>query len=241
MKVFIAGITGATGRRLAQQLLQRGHTVVAVARSHGSLTKALLEHPKLTIKLGSIGDIPECELVSLLEGCDAIGCCLGHNLTAKGIWGHPRKLVLDAVRRMYRIASEKGSADKPVRFVLMGSNGVIHPDGRDQNKFADRAVLNVLRYLVPPHRDNELAAEFLMKQTNPTVQWSIVRPDGLIDELDVTPFKVFESAQQGPIFSSGATSRINVAEFMAQLMSDEAIWREWQGKMPVIYNVKGDS
>ncbi|MFQ3262034.1 NAD(P)-dependent oxidoreductase [Reinekea sp.] len=236
MKVFIAGITGATGRRLAQQLLQRGHTVVAIARSQGLLTKALLEHPELSLKIGSIGDIPDSELVSLLEGCDAIGCCLGHNLSAKGIWGHPRRLVLDIVKRMYRLALEKSNVDKPVRFVLMGSNGVIHPDGQDQNKCADRAVLTALRYILPPHRDNELAAEYLINQNDQKVQWCIVRPVGLIDELEVSPIKVFASAQRGPIFSSDFISRINVAEFMTQLMSNDAVWKEWQGKMPVIYN-----
>lgn len=236
MKVFIAGITGATGRRLAQQLLLQGHSVVALARSQGTLTKAILDHPALTLKIGNLLELTDNELSVMLEDCDAIGCCLGHNVSFKGIWGQPRTLVLNSVQRLYRIALEQGSVDKPIRLVLMSSNGVLHPDGQDNNKLADRAVLNSLRYLLPPHRDNERAAAFLLQQHNPKVRWCIVRPDGLKDDLEITPFKTFTSALQGPIFSSGFTSRINVAAFMSKLMLDDDTWAQWQGKMPVIYD-----
>ena len=32
------------------------------------------------------------------------------------------------------------------------------------------------------------------------------------------------------------TSRINVAHFMADLITDSDTWNRWKGKMPVIYN-----
>ncbi len=34
----------------------------------------------------------------------------------------------------------------------------------------------------------------------------------------------------------GKISRINVGCFMADLISDESVWNQWNGKMPVIYN-----
>lgn len=32
------------------------------------------------------------------------------------------------------------------------------------------------------------------------------------------------------------TSRINVAHFMADLITDDDTWRRWKGRMPVIYD-----
>jgi hypothetical protein len=38
------------------------------------------------------------------------------------------------------------------------------------------------------------------------------------------------------LFDPGVTSRINVAHFMADLITDEDEWKKWKGQMPVIYN-----
>jgi len=35
-----------------------------------------------------------------VAGCDAVASCLGHNLTFKRLFGKPRRLVTDAVRRL---------------------------------------------------------------------------------------------------------------------------------------------
>jgi len=32
------------------------------------------------------------------------------------------------------------------------------------------------------------------------------------------------------------TSRINVANFMAELITDDTLWSTWKGQMPVSYN-----
>lgn len=41
------------------------------------------------------------------------------------------------------------------------------------------------------------------------------------------------------VAASVRTSRINVAHFMADLITDNDIWSNWKGKMPVIYNSTG--
>ena len=38
------------------------------------------------------------------------------------------------------------------------------------------------------------------------------------------------------IFDAGKTSRINVANLMSDLITDDRIWHKWKGKMPVIYD-----
>jgi hypothetical protein len=63
-----------------------------------------------------------------------------------------------------------------------------------------------------------------------------VRPDSLLHEEAVSPYDVFPSPVRSALFNPGQTSRINVGHFMAELISDEALWEEWKGQMPVIYN-----
>ena len=41
---------------------------------------------------------------------------------------------------------------------------------------------------------------------------------------------------EAPFFNAGKTSRINVGNFMANLINDDDLWNKWKGQMPVIYN-----
>jgi hypothetical protein len=93
--------------------------------------------------------------------------------------------------------------------------------------------------LLPPHKDNETAADYLqvkIGQSNQFVEWVAVRPDSLIDEKNVSNYEVYSSPTKSAIFDSGKTSRINVGHFMANLITDEWLWEKWKGQMPVIYN-----
>ena len=63
-----------------------------------------------------------------------------------------------------------------------------------------------------------------------------MRPDGLTDEAEVTPYDIHASPTRDAIFDAGKTSRINVADFMANLLTDDDLWSRWHGQMPVIYN-----
>ena len=53
-------------------------------------------------------------------------------------------------------------------------------------------------------------------------------------------YELHPSPIMSPLFDSGKTSRINVAHFMADLMTDETCWETWKGQMPVIYNLAED-
>ncbi|QEH42917.1 hypothetical protein FW415_19405 [Chitinophaga sp. XS-30] len=71
------------------------------------------------------------------------------------------------------------------------------------------------------------------------VEWVAVRPDSLFDEEEVSGYSLHASPTRDAIFNPGKTSRINVAHFMATLLTDDNTWKMWQGQMPVIYNVTG--
>ena len=104
---------------------------------------------------------------------------------------------------------------------------------------AQSAVVGLIRHLLPPHADNEMAATYLQSNfaaNQKIIEWTAVRPDNLIDEEKVTEYDVHVSPTRSAIFDSGKTSRINVAHFMSQLIIDDDIWQKWKHQMPVIYN-----
>jgi hypothetical protein len=73
-------------------------------------------------------------------------------------------------------------------------------------------------------------------QNDKAIEWVAVRPDALTDEKEVSNYNVYSSPIRNAIFDSGATSRINVGNFMAELILNESTWLKWKGRMPVIYN-----
>lgn len=245
MKFFIAGATGATGRHVATQLLQQGHHVVTVARNPAALQAEMSLYPHLNVTAGSLLDMTDAELDNLISGCDGVLSCLGHNLTFKGMYGEPRLLCRDSVEKMarsiIRTRGQQVGVESPTRFILMNTNGNRNRDLDEKLSFGDRLVIGLVRLLLPPHRDNELAAEFLRKdigQNHADIRWVIVRPDGLVNSDQVSNYERFPSPVRGVVFNSGQVSRINVAHFMTRLACEANEWQTWVGRMPVVYNAE---
>ena len=238
MNVLIVGATGATGRLLTEQLLERGHSVKVIVRSPEKLPEAVRNHANLTIIRAAVLDLSDAEMAQHVHGCDAVASCLGHNVTFKGMYGHPRKLVTDATRRLCQ-AIRANNPDKSTKFVLMNTDGNSNRDLNEPLAFAEKAIVGLLRHLLPPVADNEQAADYLrteVGQNDRLIEWTAVRPSTLLDEATVTPYQLVPSPTESALFGSRETSRINVAHFMADLMTDEACWAQWKGQMPVIYN-----
>ncbi len=241
MTILVVGASGATGRLLVQELLNRGMEVRVVVRSPDRLPESIQGHARLSITVAALLDLTDDDLVRLVKGCDAIASCLGHTLSWKGIYGSPRRLVTDATRRLCE-AVKTTAPDKPVRFVLMNTTGNRNRDLDEPISFAQKLVIGLLRLLLPPHVDNEQAADYLrvvIGQHDPAVEWVAVRPDGLIDEEAATDRELYPSPIRSAIFDAGKTSRVNVGHFMADLIAED-VWHEWKGRMPVIYNASSD-
>lgn len=237
-KILVVGASGATGRLLVEQLLERNYQVKIVVRSPDKLPEHLRTHANLSLVHASLLDLDDAQMQELVKDCDAIASCLGHNLSFRGMYLDSHRLVTNAVRRLCQ-AAKANRPEKPVKFVLMNTTGNINHDRDEKVSFAQRCVLFLVRLLVPPHADNEQAAEYLrteIGQDDPMIQWVTVRPDGLIDETEVTTYDLHPSPTRSAIFDPGQTSRINVGHFMAALVGEDALWSEWKGQMPVIYN-----
>lgn len=238
MMILVVGASGATGRLLVQQLLQRGENVRAIVRSPDKLPEFMKTHDKLSLIHANLLELSDAEMGQHVEGCHAVASCLGHNMSLKGIYGRPRRLVTDATRRLCAAIKENKPAE-PVKFVLMNTAGNSNRDLNEQISFAQKMVIGLLRHLLPPQADNEQAADYLRAEigrNDSAIEWAVVRPDNLIDEGEVTPYAIHASPIRSAIFDAGQTSRINVAHFMADLITDNSVWHQWQGQMPVIYN-----
>ena len=238
MTTLVVGATGATGKLLVEQLLERGQKVKIIVRSTKGLSEQIQDHPNLSIIEASILELSDEQLADHVKGCSAIASCLGHNLTFKGVFGHPRRLVTDAISRLCE-AVRANSPDTVSKIILMNTTGNINRDLNERISFAQRCVIFLLRICLPPHADNEDAADYLrtkIGQNDPAFEWAAVRPDGLIDQETVTPYELHPSPTRSAIFDAGKTSRINVAHFMAELIANSKLWNTWKGQMPVIYN-----
>jgi hypothetical protein len=238
MTTLIVGASGATGQLLVAQLLDRGHQVKVIVRTPVTLPAGVKNHENLSVIHASVLDLSDADMVRHVSGCDAVASCLGHNMSFKGLFGHPRRLVTDATRRLCS-AIKANKAQTPVKFVLMNTTGNSNRDLHERISFGQTCVIGLLRLLLPPHVDNEEAADYLRSQIGPDdgmIEWAAVRPDGLINESEVTEYEVHASPIRSAIFDPGKTSRINVGHFMADLMTDNDTWNRWKGQMPVIYN-----
>jgi len=236
--VLLVGGTGRTGRRALQQLLDRGISVRAILRSGRKLPPDVAGNPNLTVIEASLLSLPDDELQRHLRGCDAVVSCLGHVLSLKGIFGPPRDLVTRATMRLCR-GVEALQPPAPVKFILMSSVSVNRPGGLDTRRGSfERAFLWMLCGVLPPAKDNQRAANFLLEQIGPNntcVQWTVVRPDSLL-EGEVSEYALHEGLVNS-LFAPGSTNMANVAHFTCELVTNAKTWSDWKSTLPVIVNV----
>jgi len=237
MTILVVGASGATGIRLVEELLNRGQNVKAIVRSPEKLPDTIKNHERLSVIAASVLELSDKELEQHVAGCDAVASCLGHNLTFKGLFGKPRRLVTDATRRLCN-AIKASNPKAAIKYVLMNTVANCNRDLNESIPFAQKFLIGLLRILLPPQADNEQAAEYLrtvVGQNNTAIEWAAVRPSSLIDEESASEIEVYPSPSRS-ILKDGEISRINVGHFMADLITNDDIWNQWKGQMPVIYN-----
>ncbi len=86
-------------------------------------------------------------------------------------------------------AIKANKLEQGVRFILMNTTGNSNRDLNEPISFVQKCVIALLRLLLPPHVDNEKAADYLrtkIGQNNECIEWTAVRPDGLTNKNEVT-------------------------------------------------------
>jgi nucleoside-diphosphate-sugar epimerase len=216
-RVLILGASGRTGSQVLTQLLERGVPVRALVRAAARLPVGTIDNPLLEVVEADLLSLPPEVFAERLVGCDTVISCLGHTISVRGIFGPPRDLVRQAVG-LVRVAVARGQREQtasgqpaaPVRLILMSSVSVNQPGRADARRGAsERAYMWAMRALVPPARDNQIAADFLVHEV---LVSSLFKPD--------------------------RTRMSQVAHFMCELATDDATWQRWRSRMPVVVGAR---
>lgn len=235
MKVLVLGASGATGILVVKQLIKREVQVRIVVRESAIVPDKFSVNNKIEIIKGNIYDFDIEKITDLVKGCDFVISCLGHNISFKGLFGSPRKLVFNTATKVIEAIKRLNINQQ---FILMSTTAYTNNEIGENNTQGEKIIFSLLKLLLPPHKDNMLAADYLVNAlgTKTKIDWVAVRPDSLFDEELESEYETYEKKIRSPIFNPGKTSRINVSNFMAELVTNEKSWQEWKYKTPVIYN-----
>jgi nucleoside-diphosphate-sugar epimerase len=235
MKALVFGASGATGKLVVQQLVKKNIKVRVVVRETAVIPIQISNDNSIEIIKGNINDFDTGKIKELVKDCDSVICCLGHNIGFKGIFGPPRKLVSNTAAKIIEVFH---SLNLKSKFILMSTTAYTNSRIGEVNSFGEKLVFSLLKVVLPPHKDNMLAADHLVHKlsTKSNIDWVAVRPDSLFNEDNVSEYEIHNKKIRSAIFNPGKTSRINVSHFMVELITNDKLWEEWKHKTPVIYN-----
>jgi putative NADH-flavin reductase len=197
MNIVIFGATGATGRELVQQALDR-HQVTAVAREPADLK---IDHDRLKVVKGDILDPPSIE--SALEGNEAVLSTLGIRIFKKNT------IISEGTRNILAAMKKIGIP----RFICETALGL--GDSRGQPAWAFNWIILplLLRNVFADKEEQEL----LIMQSG--LDWTIVRPPMLTNGERTGMYQTWTGEK--PRGAKNHVSRADVADFMLRLLGDE--------------------
>ena len=150
------------------------------------------------------------------------------------MYGFPRRLCRDSVRQLCRVA-EQLQPPSPIRLIVISTEGVNRLDGADPPRsYSERLILALLWLRLPPHADNMAVVDVLHREAraNPCVEFCALRPSDLIDG-EPGAYTAHATLQNG-ILNAGKTTRANVGQFMAELVTEASTWAQWKNGFPQI-------
>jgi hypothetical protein len=160
-------------------------------------------------------------------------------MTFQGIFGHPKDMVLQAMKLTCE-AIELMQPVQRIKFIHLNTVGVSHPDGSDPPRGVLEAVLvRILSAVLPPYTDSVRCAKYLWDSVgnhHSGIEWCVVRPDAFVDG-SITKYSVHQQLQTR-ILCPGQTTKANIAHFMCDLALEPAVWQAWKHKMPTILDDK---
>jgi putative NADH-flavin reductase len=203
MNLLVFGASGATGRQVVTQGLERGHTITAFVRTPGKLTIA---HPKLKIVQGNVGDA--AAVSNAIKGQDAVVSTLGV--------GTPLRhdpAVIDGVRYVLRAMGNWGVR----RLIYVSFIGV-----SDSRGSAGFIVRHIARWpLRNEIHDHEVKEGLVM---NSGLDWTIVRPPTLTNGPRTINYRTGSDIAARSILPT--LSRADVADCILQELEKNAYVRK---------------
>ncbi len=205
MKLTIFGSTGRTGEHLVRKALERGHQVVAYARTPEKISS---QHKKLSIVQGNIRESDT--VAGAIKGVDGVISAIGPQP------GTPEDLMEIAAVNII-----SGMKEHDVeRLIWSTGAGVSAPE--DQPTFMHKTIELLLKLLSKKALENALRGAAVVK--NSDLDWTIARAPMLTDEPGRGGYQI---SYVGPDFGR-TLSRENFAEFMLDLVESD----EWVQDMP---------
>ena len=206
MNVAVFGATGGTGLELVKQALARGHVVTAFVRDP---TRLPAGGDGLTIVTGDIHDA--ADVARCVKGQDAVLCALGsRDLKRTMIRATGTASIIDGMKRQ-----------GVTRLIVVSAMGV----GASWNSLSLFNRLLFAAFLGGARADHE-AQEAAV--TSSGLDWTIVRPSGLVDSPGTGVYGVGEEIR-------AKTSRIPRAD-VTTLILDELAEGMLVGKAVTITN-----
>ena len=205
MKISIFGSTGGTGQHIVRKALERGHEVVAFARTPSKLD---IQHNNLSTIQGDVRD-PEA-VASAIDEADAVICAIGPTP------GAPEDLMQKAAENILLGMQKHGV----MRLIWSTGAGVEAPE--DEPTFMHKAISLLLKLISKDVLKNRSRGAELVR--NSDLEWTIARAPMLTDEAKGNSYL---ASFVGP--GMGRTlSRENFAEFMLDLAESN----DWMRQMP---------
>lgn len=196
MKIVVFGAHGATGKILAKQAVDAGHTVTAFTRRPASFP---FQHERLQVMGGDVYDPAAVDRA--VAGQDAVLSTLGVHFTRE-----PITIYSQGIATIMQTMNRYGVR----RLACISSSAV----GTDHDTGAGFIFDKILQPIVMSTIGKTTYADMAkMEQMvmHSDLEWVIVRPSGLFETPNVTDYQVAESHIR-TVF----TSRTDLADFMLQ-------------------------
>jgi putative NADH-flavin reductase len=206
MKIVIFGANGPTGRLLTKQALAEGHTVTAVTR-HPKMFP--LQDARLQVMRGDVFDLSLVE--QAIAGQDVVLSTLGVPFSRK-----PISVYSQGVAHMVKAMKQYG-----VRRLVCVSSSATEPHYDPEGGFIFERIVQptIIRTIGRTLYEDMRRMETLVKNSN--LDWTIVRPSGLFETPEVTPYQVAETYIKGRF-----TSRTDLANCMLQQLTHDQYLRK---------------
>lgn len=206
-RVLIVGATGATGRQLVAQALERGYSVTVLVREP---SKVHVEHPQLKIIQGDVLDWTSVE--AAVRGQDAVISTLGHKR-----FFYPTRILSEGTRNLLR-AMEKHGVQRLVCATALGL-------GNSVGRMGLLYTFVVIPLVLPFYFWDKTRQERLIAAS--TVEWVIVRPGALTNGVKRGGYR--HGLDVGRFIWTVRVSRADVADFMLNQLVDSMYLRAAPG------------
>jgi putative NADH-flavin reductase len=203
MKLAIFGANGVTGRLLTKQALVEGHTVTAVTRHPETFP---LRQESLQVMQGDVFDLASVQ--QAVCGQDAVLSILGVPYSNK-----PIRLYSTGIAHI--IQAMHGAQ---VCRLICVSSSALDPRARGH----DTGGGFIFEKMIKPFILNRLGRtsyedmhKMELRVMNSDLDWTIIRPSGLFETVEVTDYRVAQS------FVGRYTSRTDLADCMLKLLANK--------------------